>query len=256
MSTRVVAQVLRNDPPGAPVKHQKWSEVVLMHWSVPASSLRPLVPLRLDTYLGQAWLTIVACEVAETRSLALPRFLGSRHFFQVSLRTYVSVEKKPGLFFLSLDVDSSWVATRGRWSDNLPYRPAFANVDRRGSATVYHAQSKNGLFELGTRFLPKEGIWAAAPGSLPHFLTERYYIYSRTNGITYRRELHHRPWPLQSASAEITLRGLPEPVQLPRAAPLLHYCHALDVRFWPRQAFLPQGAPVPTRESERGQRLF
>ena len=45
---------------------------------------------------------------------------------------------------------------------------------------------------------------AAAPGTLEHFLTERYCLYTMTrSGEPRRLEIHHKPWPLQTAEAQI-----------------------------------------------------
>ena len=50
---------------------------------------------------------------------------------------------------------------------------------------------------------------AAEPGTLEHFLVERYCLYTAKDGVLYRAEIHHPPWPLQPAQAEIELNTMP-----------------------------------------------
>jgi len=60
---------------------------------------------------------------------------------------------------------------------------------------------------------------APQPGTLEHWLTERYCFYTIRRGRTWRTEVHHPPWPLQPAYADID-------------APLLHFSRAQDVVAW------------------------
>ena len=40
--------------------HQNWGKLLFLHWSVPVSVLRPMIPrsLEIDTYDGGAWVSI------------------------------------------------------------------------------------------------------------------------------------------------------------------------------------------------------
>lgn len=46
----------RDRPEGSPIMHQNWGKLLLLHWSVPLSGLRPMLPraLEIDTYDGGA----------------------------------------------------------------------------------------------------------------------------------------------------------------------------------------------------------
>jgi len=54
-------------------------------------------------------------------------------------------------------------------------------------------------------------------------------------GRVYRGEIHHQPWPLRDASAEITSNSMAEAagLVLPHNHPLLHFARRLDVMIWP-----------------------
>ena len=47
-------------------------------------------------------------------------------------------------------------------------------------------------------------VFHAQPGSIEHFLAERYCLYAEdAKGRIIRCEIHHPPWPLQLAEAEL-----------------------------------------------------
>ena len=72
----------------------------------------------------------------------------------------------------------------------------------------------------------------AAPGSLEHFLTERYCLYTTGKaGRLCRAEIHHGLWPLQPAEAEIGLTTI-APLDLD-GDPVCHFARSQDVVVWP-----------------------
>ena len=73
---------------------------------------------------------------------------------------------------------------------------------------------------------------APATGTLEHFLTERYCLYTIDGRLRVRRlEIHHRPWPLQPAEIEIRRNTMADAagIRLPSIAPLLHFSKRQDV---------------------------
>ncbi len=81
----------------------------------------------------------------------------------------------------------------------------------------------------------------AVPGTLEHFLIERYLLYSadRRGGL-YRGQIHHTPYPVQPARVGLrenrllAVSGVPLPADLdPLVAPLIHYARGVDVDIYP-----------------------
>jgi uncharacterized protein YqjF (DUF2071 family) len=73
-------------------------------------------------------------------------------------------------------------------------------------------------------------------GTLEHFLTERYTLY--TVDAAHRlhaADIHHPPWPLQRADAHLRENTMTAPygLRLPTVDPLLHYAARQDVVVWP-----------------------
>jgi uncharacterized protein YqjF (DUF2071 family) len=74
-----------------------------------------------------------------------------------------------------------------------------------------------------------------APGTLQHFVTERYCLYTVDHARRVRRlEIHHPPWPLQPAEASIEVNTMPDAngITGPTMPPLLHFAKRQDVITW------------------------
>ena len=71
--------------------------------------------------------------------------------------------------------------------------------------------------------------------ALEYFLTERYCLFTVDSGFhTCRLDIHHPPWPLQDAEAQIDVNTMAEAagIRLPGIAPLLHFSKRQDVVTW------------------------
>jgi uncharacterized protein len=79
-------------------------------------------------------------------------------------------------------------------------------------------------------------VFHAAPGSLEHWLTERYCLFGRfRSGAVYFMDVHHAPWPLREGSAELDVSSMAEAAGIPihpDLEPVVHVADALDVRAW------------------------
>jgi hypothetical protein len=88
-----------------------------------------------------------------------------------------------------------------------------------------------------------------AAGTLEHWLTERYCLYAVTRrGGLRRAEIHHVPWPLQAAEAEIVTNTMTTGLglELPPTPPLVHFAAHLDVQVW-----LPTRVPRAEDQAQR-----
>jgi len=74
------------------------------------------------------------------------------------------------------------------------------------------------------------------PGSLEHFLTERYRLFTlgrKGRGVRVG-EIAHQPWPLQQAECDLSVCEMTNGLgfELPTTEPVLHYADQLDVVAW------------------------
>ena len=216
---------------------QTWEDLLFAHWPIPESVLRPHVPdeLHVETHDGSAWVGVTPFRVTGLRlrgMLPLPRVSS---FLELNVRTYVVRDDRPGIWFFSLDASSQLAVEAARRTYRLPYFRAriFARPEGRGIAYDCARIDERGKVFSG-RYAPVGDAAEPRPGSVEHFLTERYCLYAKDETGLYRADIHHEPWPLQPAEAELELNTMPpEGVELPDSAPLLHFSRRQDVVIWP-----------------------
>lgn len=224
-------------PRGPWVMMQGWHDLLFAHWAVTAEQLRALLPdmLRLETFEGKAWVGLTPF-CLNLKARALPLHLRCP---ELNCRTYVEYGGKPGIFFFSLDAASKLAVWGARLLYLLPYFEAEITMRRDGPATDYRLRRNFSGAEFSLTYAPCGGaVRHAAPGTLEYWLTERYCLYTHFGGRLYRGEIHHGPWPLQDAAAEIRSNSIAiaAGVHLPEQAPLLHFSPGVDVLVWPLAA--------------------
>jgi uncharacterized protein len=227
-------------PPSGPwVLAMRWTDLAFLHWPVAYETLRPLIPgeLELETREGEAWLGITPFLMSKVRGRFTPALPGVSRFPELNTRTYVSANGKPGVWFFSLDAGSTLAVKAARWGFGLPYHNASMAVARREGGIAYrcvraNAEGKRPRFEASYR--PTGPVAPPEPGSLEHWLTERYCLYSVRRGELYRGEIHHAPWPLQAARVDVAENTMADPLglRLDPEPPLVHFSRELDVVAW------------------------
>jgi uncharacterized protein YqjF (DUF2071 family) len=218
---------------------QVWLDLLFAHWRVEPEALERVVPpqLPLDRFDGSAWIGVSPFVVRGLRLRRFPPPPLLSAFPEINVRTYVTVQGKPGIYFLSLDADSRSAVFTARRTYRLPYFRSKIAVDRSGDEVSYRAEriSDDGppaafdaVYEPAGRPEP------ASPGSLEHFLAERYCLYTLDDQRRIQRaDIHHSPWPLRRAEAEIRRNTMAEPYGIAlEGEPLLHFSARQDVALW------------------------
>jgi hypothetical protein len=227
--------------PRFPSMRMSWCDLLFAHWRVDPETLRALLPrtdppLELDLWNGEAWIGIVPFRMANVGLNGLPGLPGARAFPELNVRTYVNGGGRPGVWFFSLDA-ASWLAVRGaRIGFHLPYFDAEMRCEQRGDGFQYQSRRTHrggGTAVLEVDYRPTGDVFRSQPGSLEHWLTERYRLFAAdSRGRLFRGEIEHEPWPLQSAAAEFktcTMTG-ELGLTLPTEPPHLLFARQLDVR--------------------------
>jgi uncharacterized protein len=226
-------------PAGRPAGCQRWRSLLFLHWPVPAVVLRPLVPpgLAIDLYDGLGYVGLTPFLVRGARPAGVPEAL-SLDFLEANVRTYVRVDgREPGVYFFSLDATSPIAVAGARLGLGLPYFPARMRARRRDGVAEYAARRlSDRRSRLAVRYEIGESLGASRPGTLRHFLLERYLLHLERWGRLWTVRVHHRPYPVRRARVLglrdefIAADGLPEPAGLP---PLAHYSPGVDVEVFP-----------------------
>jgi uncharacterized protein YqjF (DUF2071 family) len=224
--------------------NQVWLDLLFMHWPVSSAEIARHLPpgLEVDTFNGQAWIAVVPFRMRDVRPRWTPSLPGLSHFPELNVRTYVERDGKPGVWFFSLDAGNALAVQAARSFYSLPYFRAKVRCTREDSWIDFACRRTDARAEAAGfegRYRPIESVEPALPGSLDHFLTERYCLYTAdSKGRILRAEIHHKPWPLHRAEAVLDECSYLEAAgfDTPAGEPLLHFSPRVDVAVWRLQA--------------------
>jgi uncharacterized protein len=224
-------------PAKPPVMRQRWHDLLFAHWRVPLTSLRPLVPaeLPLDTRAGSAWVAVTPFRMTGVWLAGFPALPGVSRFPELNVRTYVTLDDKPGVYFFSLDAGNALAVAGARGFFRLPYHWSRMSAEPGADGIAYRSErrGKTGVASFEARYAPDGPVFSSIPGTLEHWLTERYCLYTAARGKVHRVEIDHEPWPLQPARAEITRNTMAAAAGLLLTGdPLLHFARDLEVGVW------------------------
>ena len=225
-------------PSGPWLMTQTWNDLLFAHWPVPVDRLRALVPapFELDLFDGQAWLGVVPFHMTNVTPRLVPALPWISAFPELNVRTYVRVGDKPGVFFFSLDAGSAVAVGAARTLLNLPYFTAEMRVASHDRRVDYASRRRSPpAAEFRASYRAYSHPRPPVEGTLEYFLTERYCLYAvDRHGRAYRLDIHHPPWPLATADAEIALNTMADAagIRLPATPPLLHFSKRQDAVCW------------------------
>jgi uncharacterized protein YqjF (DUF2071 family) len=218
-----------------PVMEHRWDELTFLHWRYPAQTVQRLLPpsLTVDTFDGSAWMGLVPFLM----TIGLPGrrpLPGVGRFCETNVRTYVRDEEgRRGIWFFSLDATGLSAVLTARATYRLPYCWSQMRVVRDGDLMRYDCRRRwpgparsHAVVRVGERYAPEE------LGTLDHFLTARWILFSRARGFHRMARAQHAPWVLHRAEPLRVQDGLLQAAGLPAPAgvPLAHYSPGVQVR--------------------------
>jgi uncharacterized protein YqjF (DUF2071 family) len=222
-------------------QHQTWETLLFLHWRVPVAALRPLIPaaLELDTFDGDAWVGLVPFTMRGVRLAWLPAVPGTADFHETNLRTYVHHRgAQPGVWFFTLEA-AAWLPVQvARIGWHLPYHHARMSLTRGDDGVIDYVTERRDSptpARCAVRYEPVGAPAPAAPGTLEHFLAERYLLYADTGGGRIQRgQVHHTPYPLQRAKVHAWDETIFAACGIARPAvePIAHYASGVEVEIF------------------------
>ena len=231
-------------PCGPWIMKQEWHDLLFAHWAVPAEALRPVIPpgLEIDTFGGRAWLGVAPFRMAGVRMRGTPAIPGFSRFPELNVRTYVVRDGKPGVWFFSLDAANAIAVWGARTFFHLPYFLAEMSCAEESGWIRYESRRKGrggSPASMRARYRAIGEMFHPQPGSIEHFLTERYCLYTADGKRRIIRcEIHHPPWPLQLAQAAIEENTMAAGAGITIAElkpELLHFSRQQEVVVWAQQ---------------------
>jgi uncharacterized protein YqjF (DUF2071 family) len=175
----------------------------------------------------------VPFRMAAVRPYGLPASVGVT-FAELNLRTYVTHDGEPGIYFFNLDANDRLGVALARTLFKLPYYRASMQVERTGDSVEFESERTHrgaADLEFDASYGPVGPTSQADPGTLEAFLLERYCFYAAGRNSLYRGDVDHDPWPLAHAEATFRTNDLfaANDFDQPETTPHLLYSPGVDV---------------------------
>lgn len=225
-----------------------WHDLLFMHWRVDPDLLRQMIPqpLEIDTFDGSAWIGIVPFRMTDVAPRFVPGIPLISSFPELNVRTYVSINGKPGVWFFCLEATNPIAVRLARKLFHLPYMDARINLknssQRNTGKWISYQSTRTHRGELPATldvdYRPIGDAFLADPGSIEEFLTSRYCLYSaNSKNEIFRGEINHRPWEIREAQAVLKENTMTDwlGIELPSEPPLLHFSKFTKVVAWSLQ---------------------
>jgi hypothetical protein len=220
---------------------QTWVDLLFIHWPIQPALLRSLIPqpFEIDTFDGVGWIGVVPFGMIDIHFRGLPPLPLFSNFLELNVRTYVRWRDKAGVYFFSLDAENFVAVEVARSQFSLPYFAAKMRKEKRNDAIDYSSEridrrGEKAIFEASYR--PTSNVYVSQSGTLANWLTERYcFLAINHSSQPVVGEIHHRPWPLQNADAEIRQNTYIKALGLDletQERPVLHYSSRLETIEW------------------------
>jgi uncharacterized protein len=229
-------------PAGDCAMHHRWNNLLFLHWEVPVSALQRLVPyeLTVDTFEGRAYIGLVPFWISKIRHPRLAPVPGFSEFLEINVRTYVTLnDKDPGVWFFSLDAANPFACFGARVGYKLPYFYAKMSQLTRADQdeqNMTHYESRRiypgpNPATAHIDYAPYGTLAPTVPGTLDHFLIERYLLYSQKNSKLFVGQVHHTPYLVQPAKVNRLEEGLIKAagIDRPQTEPIVHYSPGVNV---------------------------
>jgi uncharacterized protein YqjF (DUF2071 family) len=223
-------------PKGPWVMMQKWDHLLFLNWPVSPNGISVHIPsgLELDTYNGDAWISVIPFRVRNMRLRNMPQIPYFRTFLELNVRTYVKHQGVKGVYFFSLDA-SKLHAVLGARIATLPYFYARMKMEQYRDTFHYSSSRKGGQpANFKGSYQPIDGQFYPEQDSLNHWLLERYFLWTYRSGELFQAGIHHKPWKVQDAAVHIDTQTLTSflPASSLGTQPIAHYASTKTALFW------------------------
>jgi uncharacterized protein YqjF (DUF2071 family) len=240
--------------PNAPFKQifwQTWRDLVFVHWEVSPELIQTLLPKELepDLFDGKAYVGLVPFLMTDIRLTWLPPIPGTSRTLETNVRTYVKrrnilSESTPAVWFFSLEAQSTLAVILARLRYGLPYFKANMHFEKKiasNDTITYRAESSRSWPQpapatslIEASFKKDLPFTPAIPGTIEHFLFERYALYTQSRSQIKYALVQHAPYRIKPGelhkvdSGLLKVAGLPEHSQL--SPPLVHLAEDVVVK--------------------------
>lgn len=201
-----------------------WRDVCFAHWRADAAIVARALPagVTLDTFAGDAWLSIVPFRLTGVRLRCMPVLPGFTDIPEINLRTYVRVGDVPGIWFFSLDAAGAPAVVGARFMTSLPYFHARIATREADGEITYASERREPRVRAGrftARYRAPTIERTVESRGLEAFLHERYRFFTRRSTTLVSGRIAHAPWSLGPIAIDITENTLGDLIGHPLVGP-------------------------------------
>ncbi|TDL99567.1 MAG: hypothetical protein C4K58_06660 [Flavobacteriaceae bacterium] len=134
--------------------YQQWNDALFLHWKVEESELQKFTPsnLPIDKFQGESWVSIVAFSMEKIRPRNLPSISWISNFAEINVRTYLTKDNKPGVYFLNIEAQKNISTFIAKKLSGLPYEKAEMTRGEKDNLKHFSSYNKKKNFRFESKF--------------------------------------------------------------------------------------------------------
>lgn len=207
---------------------QTWKNLLFQHFEIEdITMLEKYLPKNcsFDSFEGKYYLGLVSMHMTNVKHKATGNMIWFKHYNELNVRTYILHDNRPGVLFLSLDVDSLISIFGARVFYGLPYR-----VSKYENKPNEVTSLRNGEIQFQTQYKITSESKVYNEDTFAFWATQRYFFANKYLGVSFKGEISHEPWELCTASVENANLSVLDTYQVKTQHPDILFCKHIDVQ--------------------------
>jgi uncharacterized protein YqjF (DUF2071 family) len=207
---------------------QTWKNLLFQHFEIEdINILQKYLPKNctFDSFEGKYYLGLVSMKMTNVKHKATGSITWFKHYNELNVRTYIIHDNRPGVLFLSLDVDSLVSIFGARVFYGLPYRASkYENQENQ----VTSFRNSKIQFQMQYKITSESKVYDKE--TFAFWATQRYFFANKYLGVSFKGEISHKPWELCTASVENSNISVLDTYHLKTQHPDILFCKHIDVQ--------------------------
>jgi len=207
---------------------QTWKNLLFQHFEIEdINILQKYLPKNctFDSFEGKYYLGLVSMNMTNVKHKATGNITWFKHYNELNVRTYIIHDNRPGVLFLSLDVNSLVSIFGARVFYGLPYR--FSKYENKKNQVT---SFRNSEVQFQTQYKITSESKVYDKETFAFWATQRYFFANKYLGISFKGEISHKPWELCTASVENSNISVLDIYNLKTQHSDILFCKHIDVQ--------------------------
>ena len=207
---------------------QTWKNLLFQHFELKnIEVLKKFLPkdCEFDSFHGKYYLGLVSMDMTNVKHKLTGNFVWFKKYNELNVRTYIVHNNKPGVLFLSLDVNSfiSFLGARALYG--LPYRMSKFDIIK-GKVSSF----RNSKLPFEVKYTVNSKLKVYEEGSFAYWSTERYFFANKYLGFSFKGEINHKPWQLSTACVKNQNLDVLNSFEIVNKHPDILYCEEISLQ--------------------------